>query len=174
VLFSLHIDSKVMTNKSQDPLALSKRGYRSLSKASAPFSTISTFAWIDQANGVGMFQVTITGQSFAGSAWSYQWQLPENASSAGILIGEFSSPTMDSNITFELEVNGLDTNSNQNLAFQIKPVEGFDRRTVVIIPTHYEQTLEAEVANQFAPESNSHSMQKSVATRRQIPKGIQF
>ncbi len=174
VLYFRHFDSNVVTFKSQDQLFLSKKGYHSLSKTSAPFSTKSTFTWIDQASGLGTVQVTITGQSFAGSTWSYQWQLPEGASSSGAIASDFSSPNIDRELTFELEVNGLNSSTNQNIAFHIKPSQGIDQRSVVIIPTHYEQTLEAEIAHQYAPEVSNHSLQKSVAHRRQIPKGIQF
>lgn len=172
--FVPNADTAVATNKNPGALMLVKQSSHSFRKTSAPFSTTPSFSWIDQTNGVGRVQVTITGDSFADSSWRYQWNLPVGVSTSDPMSGDFNSPAMNSETTYQIELSGLDPQSNKNIFFQIQPSEGLDQRMVVVVPTHFEQTLEAEASRQYAPELNNHSMQKSVASRRQLPKGIQF
>jgi hypothetical protein len=156
-----------------DDLSDSLKKNRPLRKAGRPFATTQSFAWLDRDQGTGQVQIVIKGDSFSLGGWLYQWILPPGVFSDSTLEASFASPSFNQEITFKIELTGLDPTVNQNLIFQLRPESQGQGGMAVVVPTHFEQTTEAEIAKSFAP-SALNPWEKSAAQGNRVPKGIQF
>lgn len=163
----------VRLNKKNVPLFGDyKRGF--LGKSSAPFSLTKEFSWVDQSIGTGVVTVNLKGESFTHSQWHYRWRLPEGVSTTQTQEQDLPTPAMGVFEPLSLEVRGLNSNSNQNVILELSPVNGNDQNVVIIIPSHYDQTKEAEASAPLKSQSKL-SMQKTVSgLKRGLPEGIQF
>jgi len=176
-LFSSKNQSLILTSKLNKQSNIeSWNPNRIEGKSMTPFRTNLSFEWLDEVRGIGKVRVEIEAKSFIEQTWSYQWILPADASSSELVSATFDSPQFRKTQVFEIEISGLDYNSNQNLFLKLKPTMRNDSAMTIVIPTRNELSTEGITHRSFAQNTKIQALRKNLFTHKynnQFPK-IQF
>ena len=142
-------------------------------KGTSAFRAQPRFTWVEQKKGIGLVELTLEAESFVLGEWEIEWLLPDTTYSSAALKIPFQLSERGQTLRFELEVLGLKPHENQNVIAHIRPLSKRTSVVSVVVPTHFEQTLEAKAIEEWRSRQ-PHFGLKASGGISQIPRGIRF